>query len=110
MLCVNALRGSFLPSSSSLPPRRWSSSCCEPEMPLILAIEPDRYQAAQLAGIIRRRVQAELVLADTTERALDAIGQRVPDLVLVPPLLSPRTMPRSRRPSGSSRPLRTYRR
>ena len=58
-------------------------------MPLILAIEPDRRQAAHLAGVIRNRVRAELVLADTTERALNAIGSRVPDLVLVPALLSP---------------------
>ena len=58
-------------------------------MPLILAIEPDRRQAAQLVGVIRHRVGAQLVLADTTEHALDAIGDRVPDLVLVPALLSP---------------------
>ena len=57
-------------------------------MPLILAIEPDRRQAAQLTSVIRR-VGAELVLADTTAHALDAIGSRVPDLVLVPALLSP---------------------
>jgi hypothetical protein len=58
-------------------------------MALILAIEPDQRQAVQLAGIARHRLNAELVLADTTERALDAIGDRVPDLVLVPALLSP---------------------
>ena len=58
-------------------------------MPLILAIEPDRRQAAQLRSVIGRRLRAELVLADTTERALDAIGVRVPDLILVPTLLSP---------------------
>jgi hypothetical protein len=58
-------------------------------MPLILAIEPDRRQAAQLTQIARHRVHADLVLADTTERALDVIGDRVPDLVLVPALLSP---------------------
>ena len=57
-------------------------------MPLILAIQPDRRQAAQLTGVIRR-VGAELLLADTTAHALDAIGNRVPDLVLVPALLSP---------------------
>ncbi len=58
-------------------------------MPLILAVEPDRRQAAQLAGIIRHYVGAELILADTTEGALGAIGRRVPDLVLVPALLAP---------------------
>jgi hypothetical protein len=58
-------------------------------MPIILAIEPDRRQAAHLAGLVRQRVSAELILADTTEGALDAIGNRIPDLVLVPALLSP---------------------
>jgi hypothetical protein len=58
-------------------------------MPIVLAIEPDRRQAAHLAAIVRQQVGAELILADTTEGALDAIGNRVPDLVLVPALLSP---------------------
>jgi hypothetical protein len=58
-------------------------------MALILAIEPDRRQAAQLSTVVRRRVKAELILVDTTERALDAIGNRMPDLMLVPALLSP---------------------
>lgn len=58
-------------------------------MSLILAVEPDRRQAAQLTGIIRHYVGAELILAETTERALGAIGRRVPDLVLVPALLAP---------------------
>src|ERR1700730_17462424 len=58
-------------------------------MPLILAIEPDPRQAAQIAAIARHRVGAELMMADTTEGALNVIGDRVPDLVLVPALLSP---------------------
>src|SRR5438477_7810411 len=58
-------------------------------MPFILAIEPDRRQAAQLSVVVRKRVHAELILVETTERALDAIGNRMPDLVLVPALLSP---------------------
>jgi hypothetical protein len=58
-------------------------------MPIVLAIEPDRHQAAHLTAIVRHQVGAELVLAHTTEGALDAIGNRVPDLVLVPALLSP---------------------
>jgi hypothetical protein len=58
-------------------------------MSIVLAIEPDRRQAAHLTAIARQLVGAELVLADTTEGALDAIGNRVPDLVLVPALLSP---------------------
>src|SRR6266851_5834470 len=58
-------------------------------MSIILAIEPDRRQAGHVAAVVRQRVGAELILADTTEGALDAIGSRVPDLVLVPALLSP---------------------
>src|SRR6476646_6354451 len=58
-------------------------------MPIVLAIEPDRRQAAHLVAIARHLADAELVLANTTEGALDAIGNRVPDLVLVPALLSP---------------------
>jgi hypothetical protein len=58
-------------------------------MAIVLAIEPDRRQAAHLTAIVRHQLDAELVIADTTEGALDAIGNRVPDLVLVPALLSP---------------------
>src|SRR6186997_3508583 len=58
-------------------------------MPIILAIEPDRRQRDALTGVVRQRVGAELILADTTEHALEAIGNRVPDLVLVPALLAP---------------------
>jgi hypothetical protein len=58
-------------------------------MAIVLAIEPDRRQAAHLTTIVRHQVGAELLLADTTEGALDAIGDRIPDLVLVPALLSP---------------------
>src|SRR5882672_3272263 len=58
-------------------------------MAIVLAIEPDRRQASHLTAIVRNQVGADLVIADTTEAALDAIGNRVPDLVLVPALLSP---------------------
>src|SRR3954467_283597 len=58
-------------------------------MAIVLAIEPDRRQAAHLTALVRQHVGAELILAHTTEGALDAIGDRVPDLVLVPALLSP---------------------
>ena len=34
-------------------------------MPIILAIEPDRRQAAQLKAVVRGRLRANLVLADT---------------------------------------------
>src|SRR5438128_909796 len=58
-------------------------------MPAILPTERHRRQAAHLAGVARPQVAAALILADTTEGALAAIGTRMPDLVLVPALLSP---------------------
>ena len=57
-------------------------------MPLILAIEPDRRQANQLTAMVRGRLHAELVLADSAEPALEALGDRVPDLILTSALLS----------------------
>src|SRR5262245_32858649 len=57
---------------------------------LILAIEPDKKQASQLTAMVRGRLHAEFVLGDTAERALAALGQRVPDLILTSPLLSPK--------------------
>ena len=57
-------------------------------MPLILAIEPDRQQANELAAMVRGRLRAELILADAAEPALEALGDRVPDLILTSALLS----------------------
>jgi hypothetical protein len=59
-------------------------------MPLILAIEPDRRQASQLTAMVRGRLHAELVLGESAERALAALGPRVPDLILTSALLSPK--------------------
>jgi hypothetical protein len=59
-------------------------------MPLILAIEPDRRQASELTSIVRGQLHAELVLGESAERALAALGQRVPDLILTSALLSPK--------------------
>ena len=59
-------------------------------MPLILAIEPDKRQATQLRSIVKAQLQAELVLADSAERALAALGDRVPDLILTSALLLPK--------------------
>jgi len=58
-------------------------------MPLILAIEPDRRQANQLNAVVKGRLHADLVLADSAEEALAALGDRVPDLILTTALLSP---------------------
>ena len=56
-------------------------------MPLILAIENNRQQITQLTSIVRG-LGAELVLAESAEHALEALGNRVPDLILSPLLLS----------------------
>ena len=57
--------------------------------PLILAIEPDRGNAAQLKSIASQ-VNAELRLTESVEAALAALKERMPDLILTPPLLSAR--------------------
>lgn len=59
-------------------------------MPLILAIEADKKQASQLTAMVRGRLHAELILGDTAEKALAALGSRVPDLILTSALLSPK--------------------
>jgi hypothetical protein len=57
---------------------------------LVLALEPDPKQAAVLKQVVRDRVGAQFVLADSKDAALAAIAERVPDLILVTTLLSPR--------------------
>ena len=59
-------------------------------MPLVLALEPDPRQAAALKPILERRVGAELVMADSKDSAIAVLADRVPDLILVTALLSPR--------------------
>ena len=59
-------------------------------MDLVLAIEPDSRQAAILRRLMRERALAELVLVDSKDAAVRAIDTRVPDLILVTALLSPR--------------------
>ena len=54
---------------------------------LILAIEPDSSRAFQLKSIARQ-VGAELRLADSVAGALAALDEQVPDLILIPALLS----------------------
>jgi hypothetical protein len=57
-------------------------------MALILAIEPDRRQASKVAAIVKNKLHAEIVQADTTEHAIAALGGRAPDLILTSLLLS----------------------
>ena len=57
-------------------------------MALILAIEPDRKQASRVAAIVKNKLHAEIVQADTTEHAIEALAGRAPDLILTSLLLS----------------------
>ncbi len=59
-------------------------------MPLILAIEPDRRQASKIAALAKNKLHAELVSADSTEHAIEALAGRIPDLILTSLLLSPK--------------------
>ena len=59
-------------------------------MALVLAIEPDRRQAARISALGRGALDAELLIADSTERAVAALHGRHPDLILTSLLLSPK--------------------
>lgn len=59
-------------------------------MPLILAVEPDRKQAAKIAAMARGQLRAELVVTASAAGALAVLADRVPDLILTSQLLSPR--------------------
>jgi len=51
-------------------------------MPLILAIERDRHQAARLAAIVRTWSDVELCQARAAADGIRALDGRIPDLVL----------------------------
>jgi CheY-like chemotaxis protein len=57
-------------------------------MSVILVVEPDSRHAAQLAAMARKHLTAELVMADSASRAVAAMADRVPDVLLMSSLLS----------------------
>ena len=57
---------------------------------LIVAVEPDANQAKRLASMAKRYLRAEFIVEGTAAAALKALGDRVPDLILTPVLLSSR--------------------
>jgi hypothetical protein len=57
---------------------------------LILALESDHRQATLLGNLIREQVHAELQIVDSRDAALAAIASRIPDVILLSSLLSPR--------------------
>jgi PEGA domain len=58
-------------------------------MNLVLALEPDVSQAATLTALVRRKLGANLTIVPTTQAAIVAINQRLPDVLVfgrnVPP-------------------------
>jgi hypothetical protein len=56
---------------------------------LVLAIEPDLRQSRVLERIVRERVHADLLLVDSPDAAVAALSTQIPDVILVPALLSP---------------------
>ena len=59
-------------------------------LPLILAVESDSRQAAELSSLFQNEFTAELVLASSAQQALAAVGTRIPDLVLTSALIPPK--------------------
>jgi len=55
----------------------------------ILAIEADPERKRLLTTLIHEHVRADLTIADSVRAAIAIIAERVPDLILTPPLLSP---------------------
>ena len=58
-------------------------------MALILAVEPDHRQASRIAAVLRTRPRTELVIAESAGTALGLLAERIPDVLLTSPLLSP---------------------
>ena len=59
-------------------------------MSAVLVVQPDETQADVLQRIFEKRVGAELVIVHSTMEAVDEIAARIPDLILLSALLSPR--------------------
>ena len=59
-------------------------------MSTVLVVQPDEVQADVLRQIFAKRVGAELVMVDSTMEAVDEIARRMPDLILLSALLSPK--------------------
>ena len=58
--------------------------------PFVLALEPDLRQAAVLKRVLRDRVHAEVMVVDSRDAAIGATSSRIPDVILLTALLSPR--------------------
>jgi hypothetical protein len=55
----------------------------------VLALEPDPAHAAAIRHVVCHLVRAELTLVHSTDDALQVLRAGIPDLILLPPLVSP---------------------
>jgi PilZ domain-containing protein len=55
----------------------------------ILAVEPDSERGLRLADLLRKRMDAEVVLAASAHDAIVAMSERTPDVILASALLTP---------------------
>jgi hypothetical protein len=55
----------------------------------ILAIEPHHERAAALRALVGRRVREPMTVVPSVEAALSSISQRVPEVILISPLMRP---------------------
>ena len=76
-------------------------------MALIVAVEPDRRQAARVGALAGGLAGTQLVVAETVDRAIAVLAGRVPDLILTSLLLSPKEEARLRELTGSGAPAQT---
>ena len=59
-------------------------------MSFILALEPDHRQASILKKLVKSELQAEVTIVDSRDAAIASLSARVPDVILLTALLSPR--------------------
>jgi hypothetical protein len=60
------------------------------QAPYILALVPDARQAGALKDVVESEVKAEITVVDSRDAAMAALSARVPDVILLTALLSPR--------------------
>ncbi len=69
---------------------RTQNPLTESNVALVLVLEPDARQRKILRWVIEDRLSAEFIVADSKEAAVTAMASRIPDLILVSALISPR--------------------
>ena len=57
-------------------------------MPRLLVVQPDQTQADTLRNALRAHIPDEIVIAQSVEDALASIDRQLPDVVLLPSLMS----------------------